>query len=113
MRVLMQQSRRLGLPATATAIPHPSLPTNTLYRHIKADDPPAIRFRTLVTWSLHRLKEGMRAKLQDTQSDPAVRQAAVKIADALIKDVAEKRIDLSWAPEDGDVQVCILLRSRT
>ena len=79
------------------ALPHPSLPTNTLHKHIKADDPPAIRFRTLVTWSMHRLRESME---QNSNSHSlALREAARQALAATIKDLAEKRVDLSWTPE--------------
>ena len=87
----------------SVAVPHPSLPTNTFYRHIKADDPPAIRFRTLATWTAHRIKDGLEAKAKDDPS--AMRKAAVGIAEALIKDLVEKRVDVSWTPEDTDAQV--------
>lgn len=84
------------------------MPTNTLYRHIKADDPPAIRFRTLLTWSVHRLKENIEAKAKE-EPRSADGKAAVAIAEALIKDLAEKRIDVSWQPEESAAQVSLLL----
>lgn len=88
----------LTLPAFDTALPHPSLPSTTLYRHIKADDPPAVRFRTLVTWSAHRLKEASEAQSRTAPTD--VRAAVSAVMDNLIADLVEKRINLSWQAAD-------------
>lgn len=87
-----------------TALPHPSLPSNTLYRHIKADDPQPVRFRTLVTWSAHRLKEAMESETRTGAA--AVRAAASSVMDSLIADLVEKRIDLSWQAVDP-ADVCL------
>lgn len=81
-----------------SALPHPSLPSDTLYRHIKADDPPAVRFRTLVTWSAHRLKEASQAQSRTASTE--VRTAVSAIMDNLIADLVEKRINLSWQAAD-------------
>lgn len=80
------------------ALPHPSLPSNTLYRHIKADDPPAVRFRTLVAWSAHRVKD--KAEAESSNASSAVRAAASSVMDSLISDLMEKRIDLGWQAVD-------------
>ena len=80
------------------ALPHPSLHASTLHKHIKADDPPAIRFRTLMTWSMHRLKKSME---HDGKSySLGLREAAKQALAETIKDLAEKRVDLSWTPAD-------------
>jgi len=76
------------------------LPSDTLYRHIKADDPPAVRFRTLVTWSAHRLKEA--SETQSRTASTEVRSAVSSIMDKLIADLVEKRIDLSWQAADAE-----------
>ena len=92
--------------ACEIALPHPSLPSETLYKHIKADDPPAVRFRTLVTWSAHRLKEASEAQSRAAPTD--VRAAVSAVLDSLIADLMEKRIDLSWqAADPPEVSACL------
>ena len=82
------------------ALPHPSLPSDTLYRHIKTDDPPAIRFRTLVTWAAHRMKD--RLLEASVNSSKNTRDKAMRSLDGMISDIVEKRIDLTWTPSEGD-----------
>lgn len=57
-----------------------------------------MRFRTLVTWSAHRLKES--SESQSSTASPAVRAAVSSVMDSLIADLVEKRIDLSWQAAD-------------
>ncbi|KAL7010417.1 hypothetical protein EMMF5_000441 [Cystobasidiomycetes sp. EMM_F5] len=63
------------------------------------DDPPVIRFRTLVTWSSHRLKESLD---QSKSTSDSVRRKASKALEGLIADLAEKRLDFSWNSSIAD-----------
>ena len=80
------------------ALPHPSLHASTLHKHIKADDPPAIRFGTLITWSTPCLKESIQHGSKRYSLD--LREAARQALAETIKDLAEKRVDLRWMPAD-------------
>jgi len=83
-----------------TALPHPSIPSNTLHKHIRTTDPPAIRFRTLATWSMHRLKETL--EIESKGYPNSIRDGARKAMETIINDLAEKKLSLTWPPDAGD-----------
>lgn len=93
-----------------TATPHPSLPDNTLYRHIDANEPPPIRFLTLVSWAARRFNDDLTASIpaaplfpsSSSTSDQAIsiedraKRKAAQAISQFIDDVCNKRVDVNW-----------------
>jgi hypothetical protein len=74
------------------ALPHPSVQDATLFRHIDASEPAAIRLLTLLNWSARRQLE--RTPAPATEVD----LAASSIIDAFLSDLTSKQINVSLPP---------------
>jgi hypothetical protein len=79
------------------ATPHPSLPDNTLYRHIDGSDAPAIRMRRLVAVAGRRLRERYEASVPLSPSDRTrVQKATLEVMERFIRSVVKAQVDVSW-----------------
>lgn len=83
-----------------------------LYRHINAEDPSPVRFRTLTSWTFQRVKNLAETKLAETEQPKGrTRRGAAgegdelsdamkeKIKEAMagfVRDICSKNIDVSW-----------------
>lgn len=85
---------------SSIAVPHPSVDDALLHRHINPNELPSTRFLTLISWSAHR-------QARELASGPAskAREAATRIAEAVLSNISKHGIDVRWADHSGPAAV--------
>lgn len=93
-----------------TALPHPDVPSKRLYRATQPSAPPAIRLRSVVSWTSQRQRDLTFPESNGSGSEASARNSRSKskgptevekrfsktIVDGFIKGICGKVIDCSW-----------------
>lgn len=78
-----------------TAVPHPQVADDKLYRSTDADDPIAKRLRSIVSWASQRTRDRVLRSIKDGEKDDPAVKAAEEVMDGFIDDVCRLKIDTS------------------
>jgi len=72
------------------ALPHPSVDSNTFFRHISAEQPPPIRMKQLMSWCARRCIDGQRNKSQTAL------KIAKQVEDETLSMLIKGEFAMSW-----------------
>ncbi|KAI5476587.1 Mtw1 kinetochore complex, DSN1 [Pseudohyphozyma bogoriensis] len=76
------------------AVPHPSVPTDKLYRSTSADDPIAERIRAVVSWTAQRQRDKL-FPAPSSASSSAAETLAKRVINSFIADLPKREVDCS------------------
>ncbi|KAK9693709.1 hypothetical protein K7432_013769 [Basidiobolus ranarum] len=82
-----------------TALPHPSIRTEELYRHISPEVPDPIRMKQLLTWCAQRAMDS-----QKNRGDPEAFQIAKTIQESIVSMLVNNQVNTSWYHRQGNDQ---------
>ncbi|KAJ3414831.1 hypothetical protein HDV05_005988 [Chytridiales sp. JEL 0842] len=78
-------------------LPHESIDSAQLYRHIDADQPDPVRMRQLLAWCAQRARAAIAADLkEDVKYGVDINAMALAVQDDIIKGLLGKQINTSW-----------------
>ncbi|CEQ41236.1 SPOSA6832_02907, partial [Sporobolomyces salmonicolor] len=80
-------------PLSPTAVPHPQVADDKLYRSTDGDDPLAKRLRSIVSWAAQRTRDRI-FRSEGGELDP-VQRVAKEVVEGFIADVCSLRVDTS------------------
>lgn len=106
--------------ALVAAVPHPDVPSDKLYRTTDATAPPAIRLRSLISWTAQRQRDLLfppdlynttaplplprNSRSKDKGPSEATKRFAKSVVEDFISGICSKSIDVSWI----STEVCSL-----